>query len=121
MRIHVTFIGLGQTFLVLGIAFGVWLGASKNFSYADAHAHWNLLGCVVPTLYGLIHRAYPKLVLSRLAWPQLIGYFLGVLIFVPGLVVEINTGSPAVLIPGAILILLSTLTFLFLLLTGDHT
>jgi len=121
MGIHVTFIGLGLIFLVLGIAFGIWLGASKNFAYADAHAHWNLLGCVVPTLYGLIHRAYPKLVLSRLAWPQLIGYFVGVLIFVPGLVVEINTGSPAILIPGAILILLSTLTFLFVFFGGDRT
>jgi hypothetical protein len=121
MGIHVTFIGLGLIFLVLGIAFGIWLGATKNFAYADAHAHWNLLGCVVPTLYALIHRAYPKLVLSRLAWPQLIGYFVGVLIFVPGLVVEINTGSPAILIPGAILILLSTLTFLFVFFGGDRT
>jgi nitrogen fixation-related uncharacterized protein len=42
MRIHVTFIGIGISFLFLGMAFGFWLGASKQFSYASAHSHWNL-------------------------------------------------------------------------------
>lgn len=120
MRIHVTFIGIGISFLFLGMAFGFWLGASKHFSYASAHSHWNLLGGVVPMLYGLTYRAYPNLTSSRLAWPQLIGHFLGVLIFVPGLVFEVSTGSAAVLIPGAILIMLSTLAFLLIFLTGDR-
>ena len=67
MRIDVCFIGLGLVFLIAGISFGGWIGASSHFEFADAHAHLNLLGFVVPTLYGLIYRSYPDLMRSRLA------------------------------------------------------
>src|SRR5689334_9825928 len=98
MRIDTAFIGIGLIFLFLGMSFGGWMGASEDFQFADAHAHWNLLGFVVPTLYGLIHRSYPELRRSRLAWPQFIGHFIGVLIFVPGLFVVTITGSPILVI-----------------------
>ena len=59
MRIDVTFISFGLVFLICGMVFGMWMGATQDFQFADAHAHLNLLGFVVPTIYGLIHRAYP--------------------------------------------------------------
>ena len=40
-----------------------------------------------------------------------IAHFVGVLIFVAGLVVVIRTGNLSVVIPGAILVLLATLTY----------
>jgi hypothetical protein len=120
MRIPVAFIGIGLIFLICGMAFGMWMGATENFQFADAHAHWNLLGFVVPTIYGLIHRAYPNLARSRLAWPQCIAHFVGVLIFAAGLVVVIRTGNPSVVIPGAILVLLATLTYAVLFLTSNR-
>jgi hypothetical protein len=121
MRIDVVFIGIGLICLIAGISFGIWIGASSHYQFADAHAHLNLLGFVVPTLYGLIYRAYPNLARSRLAWPQCGAHFVGVLIFVPGLVVVTLTGSPIVLIPGAILIFLATLTYGFLFFTGTKS
>jgi hypothetical protein len=120
MAIHVVFIGTGLIFLLCGMAFGMWMGATEHFQFADAHAHWNLLGFVVPTIYGLVHRAYPNLARSRLAWPQCIAHFVGVLIFVAGLVVFMRTGSTAVVIPGAILVLLATLTYAALFLTSNR-
>jgi|tagenome__1003787_1003787.scaffolds.fasta_scaffold20530456_2 hypothetical protein len=117
MRIDVVIIGTGLVFLIVGISFGGWVGATSHFQYADAHAHLNLLGFVVPTLYGLIYRCYPNLARSSLVWPQYIGHFVGVLIFVPGLVVVTQTGSPVVLIPGAVLVLLALLSFAFIFFT----
>ena len=61
MRVHVVFIGLGLIFLVIGMAFGMWMGINQDFQYAAAHAHWNLVGFVTSAIYGLTHRAYPKL------------------------------------------------------------
>lgn len=121
MRIDVVFISIGIVILFLGMAFGMWMGAREAFQYADAHAHLNLLGFVVPTLYGLIHRVYPDLARSRLAWPQCIAHFLGVLIFVPGILIVDQTRNPAVVITGGILVMLATLTFVFIFLTANKT
>ena len=72
MRIDVTFISFGLVFLICGMVFGMWMGATQDFQFADAHAHLNLLGFVVPTIYGLIHRAYPSLALSAWLGPNVL-------------------------------------------------
>lgn len=120
MRVHVVFIGLGLIFLVVGMAFGFWMGINKDFQFADAHAHWNLVGFVTSTLYGLIHRAYPKLQESRLTWPQCIVHVVGVLIFAPGIILVVATGQPLGAVIGASLILISALMFMFIYYTHDH-
>jgi hypothetical protein len=121
MRIDLAFIGTSLIFLIAGMIFGIWMGAIENFQFASIHAHLNLLGFVIPTLYGLIYRAYPTLARSRLAWPQYIAHFVGLLIFIPGFVLVILTGNPTVVIPGAILILLATLTYGFIFFTGARS
>ena len=118
MRIDVTFIGIGFVILICGMAFGMWMGAHEAFQYADAHAHLNLLGFIIPTLYGLLHRVYPDLARSPLALPQCIMHFLGVLIFVPGILIFTLTGNEAAVITGGILVMLATLTFTFVFLTA---
>lgn len=121
MRIDVTFIGGGLVFLIGGVAFGMWMGAHEDFQLADAHAHWNLLGFVVSTFYGLIHRAYPNLARSRLAWPQCVAHFVGVLIFVPGIVVVTLTNNQLIVIVGSAVVMLATLTFGFVFFTADKS
>lgn len=118
MRIDVTFIGGGLVFLIGGMAFGMWMGAHEDFQLADAHAHLNLLGFVISTLYGLIHRAYPDLARSRLAWPQCIAHFIGVLIFVPGIAIVTLTGNQFTVIIGSTVIMLATLTFALVFFTA---
>ena len=120
MRIDVVFIGIGVAILIVGMAFGMWMGANEAFQYADAHAHLNLLGFVVSTLYGLLYRAYPGLEGSRLAWPQCITHFVGVLIFVPGILIVTLTGNETPVIVGGILVTLAALTFGFVFLTARN-
>ena len=120
MRVHVVFIGLGLIFLVVGMVFGVWMGITKHFQFLDAHAHWNLVGFVTSTLYGLIHRAYPKLAASKLTWPQCIVHVLGVLIFAPGIILVVTTGQEIGAIVGAILIVASALMFMWIYFSHDH-
>ena len=121
MRVHVVFIGLGLIFLVVGMGFGIWMGMNKDFQFADAHAHWNLVGFVTSTLYGLIHRAYPKLSESRLTWPQCIVHVVGVLIFAPGIILAVAAGQELGAIVGALLILTAALMFMFIYYTHDHS
>jgi hypothetical protein len=121
MRIDTVFISIGLVILVCGMAFGMWMGAREDFEYADAHAHLNLVGFVLPTLFGLLHRSYPDLARSRLAWPQCIIHFLGVLFFVPGIVIATATRNQAVVITGSVLVMLATLTFGFVFLTAKKS
>jgi hypothetical protein len=121
MRIDLVFISLGFLALIIGMAFGMWMGAREDFQYMDAHAHLNLLGFVIPTLYGLLHRVYPNLAKSRLAWPQCVAHFIGVLIFVPGVMIVIRTGNPAVVVAGATVVMLATLTFVFVFFTANKS
>ena len=119
MRIDVVFIGLGFILLLCGMTYGMWMGAQEAFQYADAHAHLNLLGFVLPTLYGLLHRSYPALARSRLAWPQCIAHFVGVVIFVPGIVMATVGHNIAVVVGGGIVVMLATAAFAYMLCTAS--
>jgi hypothetical protein len=114
MRISQLFIVLGLTCLLVGMSFGFWMAANENFEFADAHAHWNLLGFVTSTLYGLVHRAYPRLAESKLAWPQFALHAVGALSTGPGVIMAIATGhSNLAMISGA-MVFLAALTFLWM-------
>jgi len=120
MRVHVVFIGLGLIFLVIGMAFGMWMGINQDFQYAAAHAHWNLVGFVTSAIYGLTHRAYPKLAESRLTWIQCILHVIGVLIFAPGIVIAVVMDNPVAAIVGGNVLILAALMFMFIYFTHDH-
>lgn len=121
MRIDVVFIGIGLVLVLCGMAFGMWMGAHEAFQYADAHAHLNLLGFVLPTLYGLLHRSNPSLARSRLAWPQCVAHFLGVLIFVPGIAIATSGGTVVGAFAGSIVVFLATLTFAYMFFTTSKS
>jgi hypothetical protein len=120
MRAHVVFIGLGLIFLVVGMGFGLWMGIAHHLEFAAAHAHWNLVGFVTSTLYGLIHRAYPKLAESKLTWPQCILHVIGVLAFAPGIILAVISSQIILAAVGGMLIILSALMFMWIYFTHDH-
>lgn len=120
MRAHVVFIGLGLIFLVVGMAFGMWMGIAHHLEFAAAHAHWNLVGFVTSCLYGLIHRAYPRLAESKLTWPQCVIHVTGVLIFSPGIILAITAQQEIGAIVGGSLIIAAALMFLWIYFTHDH-
>lgn len=75
---------LGLAWVIGGMIFGIWLGASNHLNYGNSHAHINLLGFVTSVLFGLLHHAWPGLRTSRLAVPQFAIYEVGVLLLVIG-------------------------------------
>jgi hypothetical protein len=118
MRISQAFIGLGLFFLIVGMGFGIWMGIRQDFQFADAHAHWNLLGFVTSTLYGLVHRTHPAMAKSRLAWPQFGLHIVGALSVGPGVMLAISAHQDTLVIIGSVLVLLAALTFLVMFLTA---
>ena len=120
MKVHVVFMGIGLVFLVIGMLFGMWMGIQNDFRYAAAHAHWNLVGFVTSSIYGLTHRAYPRLAESRLTWIQCGLHVLGVLIFAPGIIVAVAYDQHTAAIIGANILILAAVLFMFIYFTHDH-
>ena len=61
------FILTGLVFLLVGIALGIKMAKTMDFTLHGLHAHLNLLGFVVMTLYGLFYRQWPRMQEGMLA------------------------------------------------------
>ena len=55
------FVLTGVIFLLIGLALGLKMSMTQNFAMRDLHAHLNLLGFVLMTLFGLCYRAWPRM------------------------------------------------------------
>lgn len=51
----------GLAFLLVGVALGLKMSMTQDFAMHGLHAHLNLLGFVLMTLFGLCYRSWPKL------------------------------------------------------------
>jgi hypothetical protein len=58
MTVDRKFLLCGFFYAVIGMALGVYMGASKNHSLYVAHAHILLVGFVVSFIYALIHKLW---------------------------------------------------------------
>ncbi len=53
------FLRLATLYLVAGVSLGLFMAASHDHAMHPVHAHLNLLGFVLLTLFGLFYRAFP--------------------------------------------------------------
>lgn len=77
MNISRSFMLVGIVFLIVGIPIGIYMGAAGNYDLAPLHAHLNLLGFVLMTLFGVVYHVFPKMAESKLSlvhfWLHAIG------------------------------------------------
>ncbi|MCA0205006.1 hypothetical protein [Pararhodobacter sp.] len=86
MSLSKSFLILGALYLLVGLSFGIFMGATQEFDLAPVHAHINLVGFTLMTLFGIVYRIIPGLAETTLAkvhfWLFQIGaFFLLVLLF----------------------------------------
>lgn len=63
----VTWLKLAVVYLLIGVALGIAMGASEDFTLRPVHAHINLLGWATMALAGLVYSVFPAAGTSRLA------------------------------------------------------
>ncbi len=118
MNIPRSFILAGALYLVAGITIGMHMGASGNHSAAPAHAHINLLGFTLMTVFGLVYHAFPAMAETVLAKVHFGLHLVGSLVLVV-LLYLLTTGriAEAAMAPLApiaeLLVMLGVLTFLW--------
>src|SRR5262245_17275783 len=115
-RVSLAFFLVGAVFGLTGMIWGTYMGVSQEFSTRDAHAHLNLLGwatlSLMGTFYALSGPARPKL----LSWINFFLSVIGVILFVPFLVV-VSRGEPsppifAMGLIGVLMVMLGMATFI---------
>lgn len=77
MNVSRNFMLVGAVYLVLGIVLGIVMGATGDHSSAVAHAHINLLGFTLMSVFGIAYRVFPQMASDRIAvvhfWLHLVG------------------------------------------------
>ena len=111
------YILLGLVWLIAAMSFGIWLGATEHFAYAESHAHMALVGFASSVLFGLIHHAFPALSRSAMAMWQLVVYQIGAAILIAGKIVVDGGGAPTVVKVGSVVVLLGAVLMLVLFAT----
>jgi cbb3-type cytochrome oxidase subunit 1 len=106
------FIAIAAVFAMLGMTFGIAMGMRGDFTYADVHAHANLVGWVTLAIFGLAYRSYPKMAECRLTAVHFCVAITGAVLFVPGIFIVIKLHSMGPVILGSLLTLASTAIFL---------
>ena len=61
------FLRISVIYFLAGIAIGIVMAASQDFTLRPVHAHVNLLGWVSLMLFGLYYRSVPAAAATRLA------------------------------------------------------
>lgn len=61
------FLRIAVLYLIAGISLGIGMAASGDHSLHPVHAHLNLLGFVLMTLFGLFYRVVPAAAETKLA------------------------------------------------------
>jgi peptidoglycan/LPS O-acetylase OafA/YrhL len=117
-RLDRNYILIGLCWVLVGMVFGAWLGASHHNNFANSHAHINLLGFVTSTLFGMLYWAFPAMGKSRAAMWQFLIYEIGVALLVLGKIIVDNDATETPLLQvGSVLVIIATAMMLWLFAT----
>ena len=105
------FVGVGSLFVLAGMAWGIQMSMTQDFTLAPAHAHNNLIGFVIMTVYGFYYRLVPAAASKRLALIHFWVALISALVFVPGIAMAITGKGETLAEVGSILVVLSMLIF----------
>ena len=107
----------GLVWLVLGMAFGIWMGIAQKFDFANSHAHLNLVGFATSLLFGLVYRQYAGLAQSRIAALQFWVYEIGAVLLVAGKMTVDGGGGDTLVKIGSIVVIVGALLMLWIFAT----
>lgn len=117
-RIDRNYILVGLSWVIVGMIYGAWLGASHQNNFANSHAHINLLGFVTSVLFGILYWAYPAMAKGRLAIWQFAIYEIGVLLLIIGKILVDRDGTETVFLQiGSIITIIGAAMMLYLFAT----
>lgn len=98
-------------YVLAGMVLGIVMSASRDHSFAGAHAHLNLVGWVTMALFGVYYHLVPSAAASRLAKVHFAVATAGLWFMIPGIALAIRGVTEVPVIVGSLLTLLSMAIF----------
>ena len=113
MNVSNWFFRFGVLAVLIGMGIGMWMGSKEDFTLAPVHAHLNLVGFVLPFIFGFFYRSFPAVAGGLSAKLHLGLSVLGVLVMIPtlGLMLLGDRSMIPYLVAGEVLTALSMLIF----------
>ena len=96
MNISRNFLVIGALWLCVGVSLGIYMGAKQDFTLAPVHAHINLLGFTLMTVFGIAYRVIPDLAQNSLAVVHFWLHQLGVLVVLISLFLLLSWIMPGI-------------------------
>ena len=110
MNISRMYLVIGSLYLIVGITLGMYMGGKQDFTLAPVHAHINLLGFTLMTLFGIGYRVMPQLAVNMLARVHFWLHQVGALVLLIGLFLMMSGQMPestaAMILPVAEVVVL---------------
>ena len=92
------FIRVSLAYVVIGVLYGIAIGVTEQFGFADVHAHLNLLGWATLALAGIIYWLFPAAGNNRLAIAHFWLQNVAMPVFIAGMLL-VDAGNRAAGIP----------------------
>jgi cbb3-type cytochrome oxidase subunit 1 len=110
------FFATGGLFALCGMIWGIQMSISHDHTLAPAHAHLNLIGFVLMSVFGTFYALSPRAGDRRLAKLHFCLATLSVVVMVPGIVMAITGRGEALAASGSVLAITSMALFIFVVL-----
>jgi hypothetical protein len=102
-RVSAAFFTLSFLYLLIGMIWGQYMGASEDHTLYPAHAHLNLVGGVLSAVYGTFYALTEKTTLQpRMAWINLVFSLTGVIVMIGSLAIFLSHGNDPKYVPGMV-------------------
>ncbi len=96
--------------LAVGMAYGIMMSASQDFTTAPAHGHLNLIGFVLGMIYCFYYTLVPQ-AQGELAWAHFTVHQVAAITMFPGIIMAIRNDAHELAKASSVLALLSVLIF----------
>lgn len=101
-RISHWYFAVSVLYAIIGMLVGMYMGGSMDVRLAPAHAHWNLLGWVGNSIYGVFYALAIAKVPKRLPAITFALHNLGVLVMIPFLALLLTHANDETYVPGIV-------------------
>ena len=99
-------------YVLIGMAFGIYMSVTQQHNLAGAHAHLNLIGWVTMALFGTFYHLRPAAGVSTFAKAQVGLMQIGVILMFPGIILAILGITEALAKAGSLFAIISMAMFL---------
>lgn len=82
MNVFRNFLLIGGLYLLVGLVMGLYMGAAGDMSQASLHAHINLLGFTLMTVFACVYRLVPAMAGNWMATTHFWLHQIGTLVLV---------------------------------------